>query len=154
MAIACNTATAHAIGALRQRGPGLPIVGTEPGIKPAVTVPCPSGRIGVMATTGTINSARYQALIQRHAGAAQVFSQACPGLVNLIGNRELDSPALQALLQELCQPLLAAQVDIVLLGCTHYPLIQAQIQAALGRRCNCSILRRRWRPKRRGCGAS
>lgn len=131
LVLACNTATAHAIGALRQRWPDMPIVGTEPGIKPAVAA-SRNGRIGVMATTSTIGSARYRGLIERHAGTAQVLSQACPGLVDLIETGELDSTAIQQLLRELCLPLQQAGVDTVLMGCTHYPLIQAQIQSVLG----------------------
>lgn len=129
--VACNTATAHAIQALRERWPALPFVGTEPGIKPAVAA-SKTGRIGVLATPATIASARYQDLLARHAGGAEVISQACPGLVDLIETGDLGSARLQALVTELCAPLRDAQVDTVLMGCTHYPLVQAQLQAALG----------------------
>ncbi|MCV2366748.1 glutamate racemase [Roseateles oligotrophus] len=131
LVVACNTATAHAIGALRQRWPDLPIVGTEPGIKPAVAA-SRNGRIGVMATPSTIASARFADLIARHAGQTEVFSQPCPGLVALIERGELDTPALRQLLMQLCEPLIAAEVDTVLMGCTHYPLIQSALQQALG----------------------
>ncbi|MCV2357658.1 glutamate racemase [Paucibacter sp. TC2R-5] len=131
LVVACNTATAHAIGALRQRWPDMPIVGTEPGIKPAVAA-SRNGRIGVMATPSTIASARFADLIARHAGAAQVFSQPCPGLVALIERGELETPALHQLLAQLCQPLVDAQVDTVLMGCTHYPLVQPALQRVLG----------------------
>ncbi|MBB4842141.1 glutamate racemase [Paucibacter oligotrophus] len=131
LVVACNTATAHAIEALRQRWPDIPIVGTEPGIKPAVAS-TRKGRIGVMATPATIASARFADLIKRHAGEVQVFSQACPGLVELIERGELDTPALHQLLAQLCAPLRAAEVDTVLMGCTHYPLIQGPLQQALG----------------------
>ncbi|MDN3922998.1 glutamate racemase [Roseateles violae] len=131
LVVACNTATAHAIHAMRQRWPGLPIVGTEPGIKPAVAA-SHGGRIGVLATPATIASARYQALLARHAGAAQIFSQPCPGLADLIETGELESAALRELLATLCAPLRAAGVDTVLMGCTHYPLIQPLLEAELG----------------------
>ncbi len=131
LVVACNTATAHAIAALRQRWPDLPIVGTEPGIKPAVAA-SRNGRIGVMATPSTIASARFADLIARHAGTTQVFSQPCPGLVALIERGELDTPALGDLLTRLCRPLLAAEVDTVLMGCTHYPLVQPVLQQVLG----------------------
>lgn len=129
--VACNTATAHAIQKLREHWPPLPIVGTEPGIKPAVAA-SKSGRIGVLATPATIASARYQDLLARHAGNAQVISQACPGLVDLIETGDLGSAELQMLIAKLCAPMREAQVDTVLMGCTHYPLVQAQLQAALG----------------------
>ena len=131
LVIACNTATAHAVQALRERWPDLPIVGTEPGIKPAVAA-TRNGRIGVLATPATIASARYHSLLGRHSGAAQVISQPCPGLADLIERGDVDSPALRDLLDRYCAPLRAAGVDTVLMGCTHYPLIQAQIQAAVG----------------------
>lgn len=131
LVVACNTATAHAIAALRERWPALPIVGIEPGIKPAVAA-SRNGRIGVMATPATMSSARYQALLARHAGTMQIVGQPCPGLVELIEAGDLESPALRELLVQLCQPLRAAEVDTVLMGCTHYPLIQALLQAELG----------------------
>jgi glutamate racemase len=131
LVVACNTATAHAIAALRQRWPDVPIVGTEPGIKPAVAH-SRVGRIGVMATPATIASARFADLVQKHAGQVQVFSQACPGLVELIERGDLQSEDLRKLLAHLCQPLVEAGVDTVLMGCTHYPLVQTQLQEALG----------------------
>ncbi len=131
LVIACNTATAHAVQALRERWPGLPIVGTEPGIKPAVAA-TRNGRIGVLATPATLNSARYQSLLARHSGQAEVFSQPCPGLADLIEAGDFESPVLRSLINQFCAPLRAAGVDTVLMGCTHYPLVQALIQAALG----------------------
>ena len=131
LVVACNTATAHAIAALRQQWPALPIVGTEPGIKPAVMA-SRCGRIGVLATPATIASARYQSLLERHSGGAEVVSQPCPGLADLIETGELDSPDMAELLEAHCAPLRAAGVDTVLMGCTHYPLVQRQLQAALG----------------------
>jgi len=138
LVVACNTATAHAIATLRQRWPELPIVGTEPGIKPAVAASLArtkgqrGSRIGVLATVATIASARYQDLISRHAEGIEVFSQPCPGLVDLIERGQLDTPELHALLDRLCQPLREAGVDTVLMGCTHYPLVQPALQRALG----------------------
>jgi len=131
LVVACNTATAHAVQALRERWPSLPIVGTEPGIKPAVAA-TRNGRIGVLATPATIASARYQLLLSRHSAMAQVISQPCPGLADLIERGDFESPALRALLDGFCAPLRAAGVDTVLMGCTHYPLIQPLIQAAFG----------------------
>jgi glutamate racemase len=131
LVVACNTATAHAVDTLRRRWPGLPIVGTEPGVKPAVAA-SHNGRVGVLATPATIASARYQDLLRRHAGGAQIVSQACPGLVDLIEQGDLGAPALKALVERVCAPLNAAGVDTVLMGCTHYPLIQPLLQAALG----------------------
>lgn len=131
LVVACNTATAHAVNALRQRWPELPIVGIEPGIKPAVAA-SRNGRIGVLATPATIASARYQALVQTHAQGTHIVSQPCPGLADLIESGTQDSPALRDLIERCCAPLREAGVDTVLMGCTHYPLAQALLQQALG----------------------
>lgn len=131
LVVACNTATAHAVQALRQRWPDWPVVGIEPGIKPAVAA-TRNGRIGVMATSATIASQRYDQLVQAHAGAVQLFSQACPGLAALIERGQLQDQELQERIAQYCTPLREAGVDTVLLGCTHYPLVQDQIQSHLG----------------------
>lgn len=129
--IACNTATAHAIEALRARWPALPFVGTEPGIKPAVAA-TRNGRIGLLATPATAASTRLRALIERHVQDRQVIVQGCPGIVDRIEAGDLDSAELRALVEHYCEPLRAAGVDTALLGCTHYPLIEPLWQAALG----------------------
>lgn len=131
LVVACNTATAHAIAALRARWPALAIVGTEPGIKPAVAS-SRNGRVGVLATPATLASRRFADLLDRHAQHAQIFAQPCPGLVDLIEAGDLDAPALRTLAAEFCKPLREAGVDTVLMGCTHYPLVQHLLQAELG----------------------
>jgi glutamate racemase len=133
--VACNTATAHAIEALRARWPALPFVGTEPGIKPAVSA-TRNGRIGLLATPATAASDRLRALIERHAGRSEVTVQGCPGIVDRIEAGDLDSAQLRTLVERYCQPLREAGVDTALLGCTHYPLIEPLWQQALGRDVN------------------
>lgn len=129
--IACNTATAHAIDALRQHWPDVPFVGTEPGIKPAVAASA-NGRIGLLATPATAGSARLRALIERHAAGHAVTVQGCAGVVDHIEAGDLDSAELQALVARHCAPLVQAGVDTALLGCTHYPLIEPLWRQALG----------------------
>lgn len=129
--VACNTATAHAVAALRARWPALPIVGIEPGIKPAVQA-TRNGRIAVMATQATVNSERYRQLIATHGGDVHVHSQACPGLVDRIETGDLSDERLQDLLQTYTDAVKASGADTVLLGCTHYPFIQDRIEALLG----------------------
>jgi len=131
LVVACNTATAHAIQALRERWPQLPVVGTEPGIKPAVLA-SRTGRVGVLATPATLESARFKSLVERHAAGAQIVQQPCPGLAHAIEQGRFDEPALLALVERFCTPLRAAGVDTVLMGCTHYPLIRPLLQQALG----------------------
>jgi glutamate racemase len=129
--VACNTATAHAADALRAAHPTVPIVGIEPGIKPAVARSS-GGRIGVLATTSTVNSARFQALLSRHAEGREVTAVAAAGVVSHIERGDLDSQALRQLVAQHVAPLKAAQADTVLLGCTHYPLIRPLWAEALG----------------------
>ena len=132
LVIACNTATAAAAERLRAAWPGLPIVGVEPGLKPAVAL-TRNGRIGVMATTATLRSAKFLRLLDAHAGsAATVHLQPCPGLAQAIENHAGDSPELLRLIDAFCAPLRAAAVDVVVLGCTHYPLVREAIERALG----------------------
>jgi glutamate racemase len=129
--VACNTATAHAVQAMRERWPDWPVVGIEPGVKPAVAA-TRNGRIGVMATTATIASRRFEQLVAAHASDVELISQPCPGLVTLIERGDLRSAELDDLIERFCEPLRQGGVDTVLLGCTHYPLVQPLIQAALG----------------------
>jgi len=128
--VACNTATALAIDELRSRWPQVPFVGIEPGIKPAVAL-SRCGRIGVMATSATVDSERMRKLVLRHGGDAAVHLQACPGLADAI-EAGLDGEALDAVARPHCEALLARSVDTVVLGCTHYPLAAARIARLLG----------------------
>jgi glutamate racemase len=129
--VACNTATTVAIRALRARWPDVPFVGVEPGVKPAVAR-SRNGRIGVLATSRTIGSERLRSLVSEHAAQCTVVLQACPGLVDAIEGGDVTAGLVDQLLQRYCEPLLASQVDTVVLGCTHYPFIAARIQSILG----------------------
>lgn len=131
LVVACNTATAHAIQTLRQRWPELPIVGTEPGIKPAVAA-SRNGRIGVLATPATLASSRFADLLARHGAQSLIVSQGCPGLADLIEAGDFEAPTLRRMLADCCRPLRAAGVDTVLMGCTHYPFVQTQLQEEMG----------------------
>jgi len=131
LVVACNTATAAAVASLRSRWPALPIVGVEPGLKPAVAA-TRNGRIAVMATTSTLRSAKFQQLLARQGDGVHIVAQPCPGLVDLIERGALDAPELVQTVQRLCRPLLEAQVDTVVLGCTHYPFVRHLIAAAMG----------------------
>lgn len=123
LVLACNTATAAAVASLRETYPQLPIVGMEPAVKPAAAA-TRTGVVGVLATTGTLQSAKFAALLDRFASNVQVITQPCPGLVECIEAGELDSLATRELLSELVQPLLAQGCDTLILGCTHYPFIK------------------------------
>ena len=94
LVMACNTATAAAIHLLRQEQPDLPIIGVEPALKPAVNQ-SKTRRIGVMATRGTLGSAKFRALVESLAGQADFVCQPCDGLADAI-ERE-DTPKIKAL---------------------------------------------------------
>lgn len=132
LVVACNTATAAAIAHLRARYPGTPIVGVEPGIKPAAER-SPTGRIGVMATTGTLHSEKFRLLAQAHAAHVQLVLQPCPGLAAAIEGGDAEARTVIHLVQRYCTPLREAGVDTVVLGCTHYPFVAHHIQAELGK---------------------
>jgi len=129
--VACNTATVLAIEALRARWPKLVFVGVEPGVKPAAAR-SRTRRIAVLATAATANSERLRHLIARYAEDAHVHVQPCPGLADAIEGGELEGPALLAVLKPYCAAIRAANVDTVVLGCTHYPFVEASIRELLG----------------------
>lgn len=131
LVVACNTATASAIALLRQRHPALPVVGVEPGLKPAAAA-SPRGRIGVLATGGTLRSARFARLLAAHRGQSEWHLQACPGLAQAIEQGDPDGDAVRRLVARHCAPLRDAGVDTVVLGCTHYIFVAHHIQAELG----------------------
>lgn len=123
LVLACNTATVAGVADLRERYPDWPIVGMEPAVKPAAAA-TRSGVVGVLATTGTLQSAKFAALLDRFAVDVQVVTQPCPGLVELIETGDLVSPTIRNLLRSYVEPLLAAGCDTIILGCTHYPFLK------------------------------
>lgn len=130
LVLACNTATVAAVAELRRDYPQWPIVGMEPAVKPAAAA-TRSGVVGVLATTGTLKSAKFAALLDRFATDIKVITRPCPGLVELIEAGDLHSPALRELLQSYVDPLLAAGCDTIILGCTHYPFLKPLLKPML-----------------------
>lgn len=128
--IACNTATAAAAATVRARF-ALPIVAMEPAVKPAVAA-TKSGVVGVLATVGTLESARFAALLGQYAGDVEIVTQACPGLVEQVEAGELESAATRALVERYTQPLIARGADTLVLGCTHYPFLKPLIADVVG----------------------
>ena len=128
--VACNTATAAAIDVLRERL-SIPIVGVEPAIKPAVAA-TRSGVVGVLATPATLASERYRSLIERFAGDIRIVAQPCAGLAEHIERGDLDGERTERLLRGFVEPLLAAHADVIVLGCTHYPLVAHIVQRIAG----------------------
>ena len=130
--IACNTATAAAAAMLRERF-AIPIVAMEPAVKPAVTA-TRSGVVGVLATVGTLESARFAALLEQYAGDVEIVTQACPGLVEQIEAGELATPATRELVECYTRPLLERGADTLVLGCTHYAFLRPLIVAVVGQK--------------------
>ncbi|MGB8920472.1 MAG: glutamate racemase [Pseudomonas sp.] len=130
LVIACNTATVAAVADLRRDFPQWPIVGMEPAVKPAAAA-TRSGVVGVLATTGTLQSAKFAALLDRFATDVQVITQPCPGLVELIESGDLHSTELRALLKHYVDPLLANGCDTIILGCTHYPFLKPMLKTMI-----------------------
>ena len=131
--VACNTATALAIAELRAEWPGLPFVGIEPAVKPALAARAEADApVGVLATSATLASGRFRKLLEQHGSGARVVLQACPGLVEAIEADGPQSPRTLELLQRFCRPLREAGCTRVVLGCTHYPLLADAIRAAVG----------------------
>lgn len=132
LVVACNTATAAAIHALRQTYPELIIVGIEPALKPAVDQ-FPGGRIGVMATEVTLREEKFDALLRRYENAAAIFKIPAPGLVELVETGRAGSSDAEALLSTILGPYIS-KLDALVLGCTHYPLAAGAIRTVLGPR--------------------
>jgi glutamate racemase len=130
LVVACNTASGAALEALREVLE-IPVIGLEPALKPAVRE-SPSGRVGVMATTRTIGSARLQRLIDTYCGGVEVVRHACPGLADLVEEGVLSGPEMEARIADYVAPLREARVDTVVLGCTHYVFVKDAIARSLG----------------------
>ena len=132
LVVACNTATAAAVAGLRERYPDLTIIGMEPAVKPAVAA-TKTGVVGVLATSGTLKSAQFAALLEHYGQGVEVVTQACVGLVECVEKGALTSSSTKALLKQYVQPLLDAKADTIVLGCTHYPFVRTLIEELVGK---------------------
>ena len=130
--VACNTATAVAIETLRRAYPSLILVGVEPGLKPAAAR-SHNKIVGVLATAATLASTRFTRLRDEIslATGVQFLMQACVGLADQIEQGALHSATTRALLRRYVMPLLDQGADTLVLGCTHYPFVLAEIEAIL-----------------------
>ncbi len=142
LVIACNTATAAAIHLLRAEHPDLPIVGVEPALKPALAL-SRTRRIGVMATRGTIASAKFATLLRPLAGQAEFICQPCDGLADAIEHSMQageDISKTTDLIAECAGHIREigtfgmkdGQIDTLVLGCTHYPFVEPQLRELVG----------------------
>ena len=147
LVVACNTATAATLAALRSTYPQLPIVGLEPALKPAAQL-TRTGRVGVMATQGTVSSDKFQRLLHSLEGQADFVVQPCPGLALAI--EQSAHPDTQAAAENTVRDLLvrftqamgrfgtgAGDIDTLVLGCTHYVFVQDVLQKLVGPHVQC-----------------
>ena len=130
--VACNAATAAALPDL-QRQLSVPVVGVIAPEAHAAVLATRNRRIGLLATQATVSSGRYADLVQALDAGADVYSIACPKLVPLIEGDDPFGEETVAVVREYAEPLKAAGVDTVILGCTHYPLIRPILQRVFGR---------------------
>ncbi len=129
--VACNTSTAHALGALREQSP-VPVIGViEPGARAAVAA-TRGGPVGVIGTAGTIASKAYPRAIHALAPALRVEQAACPLFVPLVEEGWFDHPAAELIARDYLRPLASAAVDVLVLGCTHYPLLKPLLGRVMG----------------------
>jgi len=124
--IACNSASAAALHQLRDVLPDVAIVGMEPAVKPAAEL-TKSGTVAVLATGATFQGELFRSLVGRHGTDIDVIEQACPGLAAAVESGEPVGPLLDTYLP----PIADSDADVVVLGCTHYPLIRAEIERRL-----------------------
>ena len=131
LVIACNTATAVALEEIKEKLP-IPVVGVIlPGARAAVKA-TKSQRIGVIGTQGTIKSGAYEKAIHLKTSKSNVFSLACPKFVPIVESNEYRSSVAKKIVAETLLPLKNKQVDTLVLGCTHYPLLRPIIQNVMG----------------------
>jgi glutamate racemase len=129
--VACNTASAAALHELRAAYPALPFVGMEPAVKPAAEQ-SHTGVVAVLATPATFQGALFASVVERFAQGVEVIPQVCPGLVEQIEAGELETPRTEAMLRGWVEPLLARNIDALVLGCTHYPFVRPLLERICG----------------------
>jgi glutamate racemase len=129
--VACNTATAHALDFLQRTQP-VPVIGViEPGARAAVSA-TRGGRVGVIGTAGTIASGAYERSIHALAPTLDVLEVACPLFVPLVEEGWTEHDATRLIVHEYLAPLRTANVDTLVLGCTHYPLLAGALRDEMG----------------------
>ena len=129
--VACNSACEAGLERIRTKHPELPVIGVEPAVKPAHQL-TRNGKIGILATSLTLKGERFSNLVEKYATGIQVFTQPAPGLVELVEAGELESFRAETVLHQYLDPLMAQEIDTLVLGCTHYPFLQPLIQKICG----------------------
>lgn len=130
--VACNTATSVAIRELREEyeKKDIPVIGIEPALKPAVLAKEHS-KVVVMATPMTLSQTKFNSMLHVYEDEANIIKMPCPGLVEYIEGGMLEGPVLDEYLEKQFEPYEKSEIDAVVLGCTHYPLVKNEIQKHL-----------------------
>ncbi len=131
--VACNTATVHALGHLRQTFPQIPFVGVVPVVK-TLARRTRTGTIAVLSTPATAESPYLAGLIQEFAPDKRVINIGCDGLEDLVEDGEVRSRRAISLLERYLAPVRESDADVAGLGCTHYPFLRQRIKRMLGPR--------------------
>ena len=129
--VACNTASAAALQYLREKFPDVTFVGMEPAVKPAAEQ-THTGKVGILATPATFQGALYASVVERFANGVELMQDTCPGLVQEIEQGHLEGRETRKILERALVPMLAKNIDTVVLGCTHYPFVIPLIQQIVG----------------------
>ena len=131
--VACNTATAAAINFLRDRYPDVPIVGLEPAVKPACKM-SKSKKIAVLATEHLLQSEKFRSTVERYAEGVEVLPIVGQGFVEVVEAGEEHDVVTRQLVKNVVMPAVEQGVDVVVLGCTHYPFLKGVIREVIGDR--------------------
>ncbi len=129
--VACNTASQAALTILRATF-SVPFIGVVPAVKPAARA-TKRGHIGVAATNQAVKAVYLHHLIEDFAAGVQVYAVGCPELVTLVEHGELDGPVVEETLQHVLHPLLSKNIDVLVLGCTHFPAMRPAIERVAGK---------------------
>lgn len=133
--IACNTASAASLKYLREKFPEMIFVGMEPAIKPAVEN-THTGKVGVLATPATFQGELYNSVVEKFAKDVEIFKDTCSGLVDQIEEGNLTGVETKEILNNALLPMLAKNIDTIVLGCTHYPFVIPLIKEIVGDNVN------------------
>ena len=129
--VACNTASAAALQYLRKTFTEVAFVGMEPAVKPAAET-TQTGKVGVLATPTTFSGELYTSVVERFARGVEIYTDTCPGLVEQIEVGKLRDPQTRGILVKALAPMLAAGIDTIVMGCTHYPFVIPLIEEITG----------------------
>jgi glutamate racemase len=131
--VACNTASQAAIATLRATFPSIQFVGVVPAVKPAARL-TRNGRIAIAATNQAAASAYLRRLIDEFAAGIKSFAIGCPELVTLVEDGQFDGPPVEEAVRQCLEPVLCEDVDVIVLGCTHFPALRPVIEHVAGPR--------------------